>query len=360
MNEVLLEAFRHSAWATRALVTASRGLSVDQLREPGRGFGSILETLKHIVECDAAYATMIREDRSEGAIDPRGAEDLDEIEAQAEECLRSWQELLSEPLDAGRRLRLDKGTYECPVSVVVAQALHHAGAHREQIRARLEEFDARAPDVQSWAYANHTGRARRIGEDAGPGETTEDYLREVTIGDPEVLDGQVLLAPPDSEWPRLYDRLAARIRAALADRVLQLEHVGSTSVPGLSAKPTIDIVLVVADTVDEPSYVPPLEDAGFDLHLREPDWFEHRLVRPRDIRANVHVFSAGCEEIDRMLRFRDWLRGNAPDRTLYEETKQELARRTWKYTQHYADAKSQVVQEILGRALGSTGRPVDP
>ncbi len=149
---------------------------------------------------------------------------------------------------------------------------------------------------------------------------------------------------------------ADRIRDVLSEKVLLLEHVGSTSVPELSAKPIIDMVLAVSNSADEPSYVPPLEEQGFVLRIREPDWFEHRLLKAPDIDGNLHVFSVGCEEIDRMLAFRDWLRVHDDDRRLYEETKRELAARTWKHTQNYADAKSEVVQEILARALGSIGQ----
>ena len=110
--------------------------------------------------------------------------------------------------------------------------------------------------------------------------------------------------------------------------------------------------MVVADSADEESYVLPLEDNGFHLRIREPGWFEHRLLKGENVDTNVHVFSIGCQEIDRLLAFRDWLRINDSDRSLYEESKRELAARTWKYTQNYADAKSDVVEEILFRALG--------
>ena len=129
-----------------------------------------------------------------------------------------------------------------------------------------------------------------------------------------------------------------------------MEHVGSTSVPGLAAKPIIDISLAVADSADEQAYVPALEAAGYFLRIREPDWFEHRGFGRRDARVNLHVFSAGCAEIDRMLRFRDRLRRDDADRELYERTKRELAQRQWKYVQNYADAKSAVVEAILARA----------
>jgi GrpB-like predicted nucleotidyltransferase (UPF0157 family) len=179
---------------------------------------------------------------------------------------------------------------------------------------------------------------------------TEEKILEVTVGERHPLNSTIYLAAYDPAWPSLFTRLKQRIHEALKDDVLLLEHVGSTSVPGLSAKPIIDIVLAVADSSDEASYVERLEGKGFKLRIREPDWYEHRMLKSSDPNANLHVFSEGCEEIDRMLLFRDWLRKYAGDRLLYEEKKQELAGRIWKYTQNYADAKSEVVQEILARA----------
>jgi GrpB-like predicted nucleotidyltransferase (UPF0157 family) len=182
-------------------------------------------------------------------------------------------------------------------------------------------------------------------------ETPEEYLQEVTIGDHKLLNSTIYLAPYDPSWPFQFSRLELRVRQALGKRVLMLEHVGSTSIEGLSAKPIIDMLLVVSDSADEKSYVPPLERQGFVLHIREAEWFEHRLLKATDTKANLHVFSEGCEEVVRMISFRDWLRLNRSDREFYEEIKCELAARTWKYTQHYADAKSEVVEEILGRAM---------
>jgi GrpB-like predicted nucleotidyltransferase (UPF0157 family) len=180
--------------------------------------------------------------------------------------------------------------------------------------------------------------------------TSEEYMDAVTIGGREVHDAPVVLDAYDPRWPERYATLASRIRAALGDAAVLLEHVGSTSVPGLAAKPIIDIVLVVPDSTDEARYVPALEAAGFELRIREPDWFQHRMLKGTDIACNLHVFSAGCEEPARMLAFRDRLRSNPRDRDLYESKKRELAARTWRYVQHYADAKSEVVREILARS----------
>jgi GrpB-like predicted nucleotidyltransferase (UPF0157 family) len=183
---------------------------------------------------------------------------------------------------------------------------------------------------------------------------TEAELRNVTIGELQPLAGPVQLVDYDTRWPGLFERAFEKIRAALGNRALSIEHVGSTSVPGLAAKPRIDALLVVADSADEPAYVPTLEAAGYVLRIREENWYQHRLFRGADPDMNLHVFSSGCSATDRMLLFRDWLRRNAADRRLYERTKRELASRDWKYVQNYADAKSAVVEEILARARTGT------
>lgn len=149
----------------------------------------------------------------------------------------------------------------------------------------------------------------------------------------------------------LYAHEHERIGAALGDQALRIEHAGSTAVPGLAAKPIIDIVLIVADSADESAYVPLLEAAGYRLRIREPHWFEHRMFKRLEPEVNLHVFSAGCPEVDRMLAFRDWLRTNPADRELYQSAKTALAQRDWNEVQEYADAKTAVVAEILARAV---------
>jgi len=184
---------------------------------------------------------------------------------------------------------------------------------------------------------------------------TEEQIRATMIGELVPRVGPIHIADYDPRWPRLFELEAERIQAALGDRILLIEHVGSTSVPGLAAKPRIDVLLVVANSADEPAYVPALEAARYLLRIREPDWYEHRMFNGLDTDINLHVFSPGCPEIDRMLLFRNRLRSHASDRLLYERTKRDLARQDWKYTQNYADAKTAVVEEILARARGEGG-----
>ena len=166
---------------------------------------------------------------------------------------------------------------------------------------------------------------------------------------PVRVDGPVTLAEPDPAWAERYVQEEDRIKAALGERAMQIEHVGSTAVPGLAAKPVIDIVLVVSDSADEAAYVPDLEAAGYRLRHREPSWYQHRFLIDEPA-VQIHVFTVGSAEVERMLLFRDRLRNCPEDRKLYESTKRELAAARWTYVQDYADAKSSVVEEIIARA----------
>lgn len=190
----------------------------------------------------------------------------------------------------------------------------------------------------------------KAGGDWGPADV--EQLRAAWLAEPPKLDGPVLLAGYSPRWPGLYLREARRIRSALGDRVLLLEHIGSTSVPGLAAKPIIDILLAIADPADEASYVPPLQRAGYRLVIREPGWYAHRAFKGPDTDVNLHVHPAGSPKIDRYLRFRDRLRADRADRELYERVKRELAGRRWTYVQQYADAKTEVIEMIMERAAG--------
>lgn len=178
------------------------------------------------------------------------------------------------------------------------------------------------------------------GEVGGQGEGAE------WIGGRSRLDGPVHLADYEPAWAEEYESEANRIRSVLGDRALLIEHVGSTSVPGLAAKPIIDIALVLPYPGDESSYVPQLESVGYALRIREPNWYEHRVLKIQD-RVNLHVFPADCDEVDQLVAFRDQLRRDHRDRKLYESTKRALAASHWNHMQDYADAKTQVVAQIL-------------
>lgn len=168
---------------------------------------------------------------------------------------------------------------------------------------------------------------------------------------------EITIADYDPEWPAKFERHATIIAGALGATALGIEHVGSTSVPGLAAKPIIDILAVVPDSADESTYLPQLEGAGYVLRVREPEWNEHRMLRTPERDAHVHVLSAGCPEIRRYLAFRDRLRRNPGDRQRYEQTKRALATRTWADMNDYANAKTEVVESILAASDAAGTRP---
>ena len=185
-----------------------------------------------------------------------------------------------------------------------------------------------------------------------PDEDPRSVIEKAWIEPPPKLAGPIAFVESDPAWPELFAREEARIRSVLGDRVVRIEHTGSTSVPGLAAKPIIDITMLVADVNDEAAWIPDLETAGYSVRIREsePEWYDHRVLKGPDTNINLHVFSAGCVELERMIGFRDWLRTHDDDRALYESTKRELIKREWKFVQNYADAKGEVVEAIAARA----------
>jgi GrpB-like predicted nucleotidyltransferase (UPF0157 family) len=179
----------------------------------------------------------------------------------------------------------------------------------------------------------------------------EERQREIIIG--EVEPQAIVVVDYDPAWPGRFRREEAKIRAALGEAALSVEHIGSTSVPGLAAKPIVDILLVVEDSGEEASYLPALEKAGYVLRVREPDFHEHRMFRTPEKDVHLHVYSAGSPEIERYLLLRDRLRENGEERELYVGTKRELARRDWPSMQHYAEAKTEVIEGIIARAAAA-------
>ena len=139
---------------------------------------------------------------------------------------------------------------------------------------------------------------------------------------------------------------AAIIGGALGERALLVEHMGSTAVPGLIAKPCIDILLAVAGSSDEDAYLPQLDAARFVLRIRQPDWNEHRVFKSERINVNLHVWSIDSPEVDRHLYFRDWLRTHPEDLDLYAATKQRIAAGHHNAMPEYAEAKNDVMREI--------------
>jgi GrpB-like predicted nucleotidyltransferase (UPF0157 family) len=158
---------------------------------------------------------------------------------------------------------------------------------------------------------------------------------------------EIVIVDYDADWPQKFERHAAVIASALGGTARRIEHIGSTSVPDLAAKPIIDILVVVADSSDESAYRTRLEAAGYELRVREPDWYEHRMFRTPERDAHIHIYSSGCPEIERNLVFRDRLRRDGDDRRRYEQKKRELAANEWADMNDYAAAKTEVIESII-------------
>ncbi|GAB1209918.1 grpb/dephospho-CoA kinase [Aspergillus pseudonomiae] len=162
------------------------------------------------------------------------------------------------------------------------------------------------------------------------------------------------IVEPDPTWPESFANIARRIADALGNRLLSIEHVGSTSVPGLPAKAVIDVDVVVADPTAEDSYVPALETAGFQFLLREPGWHEHRLFGFNDPYANIHIFSPNSAELIRHRLFRDWLRNHEDDRRSYADVKRQAAaasRLAGETVMEYNARKEFVILDILQKVF---------
>jgi GrpB-like predicted nucleotidyltransferase (UPF0157 family) len=184
-----------------------------------------------------------------------------------------------------------------------------------------------------------------------------DPDQDVWVGGPPAVT-PIEIVDADPSWPAQYDELARRIRRALGDRMLDLEHIGSTSVPELPAKPIIDIDLTVADSSNESTYVPALERAGFVLTIREPSWHQHRCLVASSPRANLHVWSPDSPEAIRHRMFRDWLRVHPEDRRRYAGAKRSAAaasNATGEAVMAYNLRKQSVVREILDRTFRAHG-----
>ncbi len=180
--------------------------------------------------------------------------------------------------------------------------------------------------------------------DLDPGDL-DAVLDAVLVGGRE--ERAVVVVDPDPTWPATFERHRLVLWRALEGRARRIDHVGSTSVPGLAAKPIVDIQVTVDDPDDEAAFAPDLARAGYELRVREP---RHRMFRTPARDVQVHVWAAGSHDERRHVLFRDWLRVDAADRQRYQDTKRALAGRRWRDVNYYAEAKSPVITEIMGRA----------
>jgi uncharacterized damage-inducible protein DinB len=161
MNETLRDAFRHNSWATKQLLAACRGLSTEQLTLSSIGtYGSILATFNHIIRADVNYVRRFSTNLPSWWETGEESTDLEQLAMRVDETAQLWEQALAAPLDAEQVIILDEGAYEAHAGVIIAQALHHGNAHREQICVILSQLGVQPPDIQPWAYADATGRGR--------------------------------------------------------------------------------------------------------------------------------------------------------------------------------------------------------
>ena len=180
-------------------------------------------------------------------------------------------------------------------------------------------------------------------------EKKQNFHEVGIIGGREKRD--VVIHEYDDQWPSMFEQNARKIRKALGHVALSIEHIGSTSVPGLAAKPIIDILVVVANPGDETGYLSALKEAGYELRVREPEFDEHRMLRSTARDVHIHIFPPQSKEIDRYLSFRNQLRANDEDRSAYEQVKRTLAKCEWDDMNDYADAKSDIVEAIIAKGI---------
>lgn len=166
---------------------------------------------------------------------------------------------------------------------------------------------------------------------------------------------RITITDADPAWAVRFAHERDRIAAALGEAVaVRIEHIGSTAVPGLAAKPIVDILVTVGDPDDDATFRPALERAGYELRVREP---RHRMFRTPQRDVHVHVWADDDPEVDRYLLLRDWLRQSPEDRATYEQLKRDLAARgdLWEDMNHYAQAKSELIEALIARSRSSPG-----
>lgn len=167
---------------------------------------------------------------------------------------------------------------------------------------------------------------------------------------------RIEVVPPDPSWPAQFEQVRALVRNALGERALEIQHVGSTSVAGLPAKPVIDVDVIVADSGREDDYLPALEAVGFELRVREPQWQQHRLLRLPQPLTNLHVWSTGAQEPRRHVAFRAWLESHPDDLAAYAELKRRLGERGFTDAMDYNNEKSGLIYDLYERIFAADPR----
>jgi GrpB-like predicted nucleotidyltransferase (UPF0157 family) len=184
---------------------------------------------------------------------------------------------------------------------------------------------------------------------------TPEQMAAALVGEPPAQWQSIVIEDYDPAWPGRFTAASSRLKedGVLGAQIIGIEHVGSTSVPGLPAKPVIDIDLLLADTSEEARYLPALAGLGYRLVLREPWWHGHRMLVSPAAGVNLHVWPQDAPEPIRHRLFRDWLRSHPDDRELYAAAKRSVARETVDEPGDYSLAKNEVIDDIYARIFAA-------
>jgi GrpB-like predicted nucleotidyltransferase (UPF0157 family) len=184
---------------------------------------------------------------------------------------------------------------------------------------------------------------------------TPEQMASAMVGEPPAKWQSIVIEDYDPVWVDRFAEASSLLSEVLGGLIISTEHVGSTSVPGLAAKPIIDIDLLIEDTAEESRYIPALERLGYRLVLREPWWHGHRMLVSPAEDVNLHVWPQHAPEPIRHRLFRDWLRSHPEDRDLYATTKRRLAQDTAHQPGDYSLAKNDVIDDIYARIFATSG-----
>jgi GrpB-like predicted nucleotidyltransferase (UPF0157 family) len=171
----------------------------------------------------------------------------------------------------------------------------------------------------------------------------------------EVRMGKIVLVVKyDARWPAEFERAAEELRGAMREALTNIHHIGSTSVPGLQAKPVIDMLATVRDLDAADRCRSRMQALGYEA-MGEFGIAGRRYFRRNDARGvrthQLHAFEAGSPHVERHLAFRDYLRGHADIAARYAALKQALAERFHKNIEGYMDGKDEFIKEVEARAV---------
>jgi GrpB-like predicted nucleotidyltransferase (UPF0157 family) len=176
----------------------------------------------------------------------------------------------------------------------------------------------------------------------------------VGVDDAGAMESPVVeIVAYDPAWPGRFAELGRELRAGLGDVALRIDHIGSTAVPGLAAKPVIDVQVSVAAFEPLAAFKQPLERLGYVFRADNPERTKRYFREPPGRRrTHVHVRQAGSFSEQWALLFRDYLRAHRDMAAEYEAVKRRLAVRFREDRHAYTDAKVPFMWEVIRRADG--------